>query len=580
MATPQQALAGSKLMGGDRVINEFIRTRQEQVKNYEDLIKREEKNLQQSEEAIENLEKALTVARRALEFQRQNLDGLLAIQSRISSVSISLDSPLKGERSSSELCEALKATLVEQTKGGTSILDPLINFSQGKMDEINLSTRRLATELSSWRFAKDLHRKSLKHSRSALKEIINDLKLAKRTSWSIPAEIWIGIFRLRVQEDLDEFYTVQNSRPFQPTVAVFSKVCRLWREIVMQEPDLWRYIAAHPCQQWSNNKLELFKSSLRVAQRRKVYVSNISQTLVWTNGQVYYDSNLHTNQYPTAVNGGGIEGEYDIIIVTGSDHPSHMAKISTFPFQSPEKLTLVNRPGARYGHFFSHIPQYTSVRSLEIVDPIPYHLDNLQLWSRFPNLTQLSLEAEAFTHPFSSRSFLASLEVLRIWHSGRQNLPLVSGTVNLRHLTILDVTPPATSLFQTVNVPALQQLLLHGPSKTATVAPTPPSKPRIRLQSVKYLEFYKWLDPSHILGVADCDAVATLRKWISQMPKVTRLKFVDSHVDGTSLIDLVRSWNNMGTPKVGELTLDRCTGIKRQECEELMELVEKVRVFA
>ncbi|KAG8830997.1 hypothetical protein FRC17_003917 [Serendipita sp. 399] len=403
MATLQQALTEPNLLGGEEVINKFIRTREKQVKNYEELIKNEEVDLQQSEEAIENLETALTVARRALEFQKQNLEGLLAIQARFSSIEISLNSPQKGEKSPSELHEALKATLVEQTKGGASILDPLVKLVREKNDQITQTTRGLATELSSWRFSRDLHKRSLEHSKNALNEIRNDLHLAKRTSRRIPAEVWVGIFRITAQEDLDEFCTVQNARPFQPTVAIFSKVCRLWRDIVMQEPDLWRHIAAHPCEQWSNNKLELFKFSLMVSQGRKVLLSNLPQTLVWANGQTYYDPNLRANQYPTAVNGDSIEGEYDTIIVTGYDQRSHMKRISTFPFKGPKKLTLVIQSGSRYGYSFTYIPQYTSLRSLEVIDPTP--LDTLEISNRFPNLTHLSLKAENFIHYLNFNHF-------------------------------------------------------------------------------------------------------------------------------------------------------------------------------
>ncbi|KAG8831655.1 hypothetical protein FRC17_002799 [Serendipita sp. 399] len=345
----------------------------------------------------------------------------------------------------------------------------------------------------------------------------------------------------------------------------------------MQEADLWCHIAVHPCQHSSPNKFELLKFSLEMAKRQKVLISNLSQSLLW-NEQYEYDHN-GTYVRPIAVNTATISGAYDVVVVTGIDNSSRMSRITLLPFQSPEKLTLVNRPGSRYGNLFTYVPQYASVKSLEVIDPTPYSFDTLQISSRFPNLTQLSLEAKIFTYQFSSQSFPTTLKSLRIQHSGQNSLPAISGVTNLPKLTILDVTPPATSLFQTINAPSLHQLLLQGPSKTATVTPTLPTNPRIRLRNVKYLEFHNWLDPSHISGVVSCDAVATLREWILQMPNVTKLKFVDSHVDGASLIDVVKSWNSGGTPKVGEITIDHCTGITRRECEDLMTLVDKVEVF-
>ncbi|KAG8830999.1 hypothetical protein FRC17_003919 [Serendipita sp. 399] len=579
MKTPLHASLDSVQTEGENRINEFIVTMQQHVKNYEATITKEEELLNQSEKAIQSLEKGLAFAKNTLESQQQNLLALIAVQTHISTKESSSDWRSSDEEIGGRLCQLIEATLAEQTKDGASMIGALVKLFRDKRNKIIQTTQRLEAELTSWHLSRNLYNRSLDRSRGILQGINSDLAVARRVYWRVPIEIWIWVFRLRARGDIDEFYTVQNERPFQPTAAILSQVCRLWHKIVMQEPDLWCHIAAHPCEQWPNGKLELFRSSLEKAKGRRILICNVSQTAIWAKGQNYYDQILRAHQYPTTVSTEILEGDYDVVLVAGNDYSSYMTRIPTFPFKGPEKLTLVNRPGSRQGHFFTYIPHYATVKSLEVVDPTPYSFDTLQISSRFPNLIELSLEAERFIYQFDSQSFPTTLKSLRIRHSGQENLPAVSGVASLPNLTILDVTPPATSLFQTINTPFLHQLLLQGPSRTATVAPYPPHNSRIFLQRVKHFEFYNWLNPNHITRFVNCDAVSTLREWISQMPKVTRLKFVDSHVDGASLIEAVRSWNDSGTPKVRELTLDRCTGITRQECEDLLELVEKVKVF-
>ncbi|KAG8845182.1 hypothetical protein FRB91_002001 [Serendipita sp. 411] len=338
----------------------------------------------------------------------------------------------------------------------------------------------------------------------------------------------------------------------------------------------------HPCAAWSNNKLELLKYSLDVAKRRRVFISDLCQPLVWAR-QHYHNG---TYMYPSPVDATMISGIYDITVVTSNDHSNIMSTLALLPFRSPDKLTLFNRPGGRYGHLFNYIASFTNLRSLSIVDPTPHSLDNLQLTGNlFPNLIHLSLEAETLSYPFSPHHLLPStLQTLRILHSGQGLFPAVQGNIRLPQLTTLEVTPPLTSLFQAVNVRSLQQLTLYGPKGTAMIAPAPPPNvSRLRLGTVVQLEFRSWLNPILVTGLTACGAVTTLRGWGTQMPRVKRLKFVDCHVDGVGLLDLLKSWRSSTEsstwPDLSEITIDCCTGLTRSDCESLKEFVEKVNVF-
>ncbi|KAG8811376.1 hypothetical protein FRC17_002503 [Serendipita sp. 399] len=594
MAASQLALTASTLVGGERGIKDLILTKELQLKIYQSSIKREEEELIKSEKSVKNLEKALPEAKRALDIHKQNLEALYMMRERTSNLFMALNFPLEEDTSSKGLCQSLQSILAKQTDVGVRITDLFVKFARNRLNELSHLTRRLEAELQSWRFSRGVHQKSLASSRSALKEVQNDLFSAKRILWRVPADVWVDIFRWRVQGDLDEFYTTPSTRPFQPTVMVLSKVCHLWREIINQEPNLWSYIAVHPTASWSHNKAELLKFSLDTAKRQKILISNLSQSLKWDDTQSTAKGKsirtksaaMHSlSEHTDSVKPDDISENYEITLVASRDDVSTMSRATALPFRNPSKLTLVNQltnqSTLRCGRLFSFITSFANVASIEIIDPSPQSLDSLLLLSRFPNLTQLSLEVESFPYPFNPQLlFPSTLQVLHIRHTGVDKFPTVQSEILLPHLRILGITPPTKSIFEGVKAHSIQQLTLYGPKGTALVPP--PWNSKIRLQSVRILEFLDWARPRSVKGRTGCEVVDAFCGWFPQMPEVTSLKFVDSHVDGERLLNQLKGWRDSNAPhiqKLKEITLDSCSGITRSECEELKGLVGRVKVF-
>ncbi|KAG8840918.1 hypothetical protein FRB91_005530 [Serendipita sp. 411] len=415
------------------------------------------------------------------------------------------------------------------------------------------------------------------HSKSALKQSKIELNAAKRTFWRVPPEVWVEIFRWRVQGDLEAFYTIHTTRPFQPTVMILSKVCCLWRNIVNQEPELWQYITVHPCASWPNKKVDLLKFSLGMAKRRMMLVSNLSQSPLWNDRSSFF-SNRKGDL--SQVNANAVSGSYDITLVMSADDSSGISRVNELPFRNPRELSLVLRPtGARREYAFSDGRSFPPETAGSTPSP-------LQFWeeirNQFPSITKLSLEVDTFPHnPILRFVPPPTLQALRIRHSGESPISISQSGIHLPNLVTLEITPPATSLLQAIDACCLRQLVLYGPKRKATVSPIPPPHvSTIRLQSVTYLEFQNWLDPRLIPGMRDCDAISTLHNWGVQMPRVKKLKFVDSHVDGRRLLNLLTNWKiAKGAGPRWEITLERCTGITRDECDALKGLVEKVNVF-
>ncbi|KAG8823663.1 hypothetical protein FRC19_003373 [Serendipita sp. 401] len=548
-------------------IKEFINDKERQLKIYQQDIEKDEYKLRNSEKAIENLERALPFARRAAEIQKQNLEAFSAMRTRNAGINIPFNTPLNDEESSRSLCTNLGLTLAKHRDVCSRLTDALTAFAQNRLNEVVEATRQLEADLHSWRFSRHILQKSIMHSKSVLKQSKIELNAAKRPFWRVPPEVWVDIFRWRIQGDLDTFHTIHTARPFQPTVMILSKVCRLWRNIVNQEPELWRYIAIHPYASWPNKEVDLLKFSLGKAKRRIVLVSNLSQSPLWNDRPSFF---LKKKTHLSQVNANVVSERYDVTLVMSANDTSGISRVNELPFSNPRELAFV-------------FPPFTQINSpaTGALTPSPLYLWE-EISNQFPSITKLSLEVDSFLHISRPRFVLPpTLQALRIRHSGERPFFISQNNIHLPNLVTLEITPPATSLFEAIDTRCLRQLVLYGPKRKATVAPTPPPYTSvIRLQSVEYLEFHEWLDPRVIPRVEDCDAISALRDWGVRMPRVRKLKFIDSYVDGRRLLNLLKNWQRVeGTGPQWEVTLDCCTGIRRYECDELKGLVEKVNVF-
>ncbi|PVF93182.1 hypothetical protein CPB86DRAFT_838768 [Serendipita vermifera] len=82
----------------------------------------------------------------------------------------------------------------------------------------------------------------------------------------MPAELWSLIFWERVMEDEEEFEESDRYEPPPFTTLKLTWVCRLWRQIVTQQPALWSYITILPALYLSSKhceRLNFFKERLK-----------------------------------------------------------------------------------------------------------------------------------------------------------------------------------------------------------------------------------------------------------------------------------------------------------------------------
>jgi hypothetical protein len=81
--------------------------------------------------------------------------------------------------------------------------------------------------------------------RDQLSENIRHMKDVIGPRRRIPDEVWALVFWERVTEDEEYYARSRSFRDGEPpyTTLKLTWVCRLWRQIVMNQPSLWRYIA-------------------------------------------------------------------------------------------------------------------------------------------------------------------------------------------------------------------------------------------------------------------------------------------------------------------------------------------------
>ncbi|PVF94449.1 hypothetical protein CPB86DRAFT_828596 [Serendipita vermifera] len=105
-----------------------------------------------------------------------------------------------------------------------------------QMEFLRLSKKRaqdklkdLGPQYQRWHEQRDLAKKGIKDNKSKREVLHSEIHPLKRLTsplWKIPPEIWIEIFRLRLNADIDDYlYHSRDSTPFELPLRIWSSVC-------------------------------------------------------------------------------------------------------------------------------------------------------------------------------------------------------------------------------------------------------------------------------------------------------------------------------------------------------------------
>jgi hypothetical protein len=195
-----------------------------------------------------------------------------------------------------------------------------------------------------------------------------------------------------------------------------------------------------------------------------------------------------------------------------------------------------------------------------------------QIGTLMPNLKCISFDLGTF-NSFDLRAHIpTSLEELHLRHQGSDsNHFSLSGDVHLANLATLGVTPYELELFNDGILPALIKLIIYSPLPDTTIslndALVHAASYCKKLQS---LELHDWTKREPVTeSTKEWSANSILSGILQHTPKLKEVRFVKCFVDGAPFVQTLI--NQVERTKDLAITLDLCSGITRQECEEIIQ---------
>jgi hypothetical protein len=251
-------------------------------------------------------------------------------------------------------------------------------------------------------------------------------------------------------------------------------------------------------------------------------------------------------------------------------------------FRQPRllKLQFDSWPYLRGLNFL--LQEFSEISSLEIiikghcipVDSAPSAIGQ--------ELVYLKLNMTTF-EPFDLTTYLGpNLEELHIRHDGMDSASRSTTTLQLPQLKVLGVTPLDTDFANSLDLPALKKIILYGP----------------RASEIPTLSLAQFADNPNFKSVRDIE----VREWplfkpkqeeewcimklmgdiVEKMRSVESLRCVGSVIKGSELVKLVSALKDTTETtgsKLEYVVLDCCTGITRDQSDEVSTLVGKLEIY-
>ncbi|PVF95391.1 hypothetical protein CPB86DRAFT_817213 [Serendipita vermifera] len=487
--------------------------------------------------------------------------------------------------------------LEELEANDSSAWKALIDQSTNRDLEVALEQRKkaqdhfrdLQAELDGWVFTRDLAQTTINDLSimiTVLQAEINAANTAFASIRKVPPEIWRTILQtcieyealdhLEIRPDADFLQspggTYQRRRYFSPFT--LAHVCRIWREIILHEPFPWRTFGIEPNAHWLERNHPLFVQAMRHPTLPLHFVFNLTR----------YRRSSQRLPFPLRVDP---PVPYDLHLVMATDDTETILTASKVVLSNPTKLVIslsASHPGSELFKIFHNFP---NLKSLEIIDQ-GYHVDKIGRFNEMlPQLTSLVFEFNELPL-LNFRDLLSTnLTELKILHriGGDPTIESVY-KVQLRSLTHLAVTYPSAGIIRSLYMPALRTLSLHGTERFTTTVSSYDEDIEKILRRVDRLAFVDWYEPcfsdfGRVVPFKACEIAAN--ELSDTEPHSMRcLDFVSSYITGAALIELVQRSTADGSPifpNLKEMMIDRCTGIKKEECEMLQVLLSKLRVY-
>lgn len=572
-------------------IRRFVRAREKDLANISLSIAIEVKEVQICEKAITNLENAIPQGKKTLQSHEANLTSLIDIQTRLLVLREDGDLPMESEPHSLSLYDAMRNSGATTVSRSFTLVDEQIDILRQEVRELWDRVRDMEMELEGWKYSHKLSSTTLSDllaSKTHEETVLKGAKDSLKAIWIVPMEVWKSIFKMVVSSEMRDYLKQNNEMPLRSSALVLSRVCRSWRVAMKKEPELWSPITVHASYYWSQNKYDLLTNSVTKAGPVLSLLANLSQRLIWTHQgqhrhiQLHSSFSINTYVQPLTVDGdASVNGKtYSLTLDMTDDQAQFLQKAPSVPFRNPVALTLSARNPIRHNYLLSYLGSFSTTKSLTILNDNPQLLPSVNLASLLPQLASFTLRVKRLPPAFPIVNFLVpTLEELYLQHEDDPGLPALTTSVQLPKLHTLGVTFPASNFLERLGVPAIKKLILYGPSNSTGPAPLSDNFCRI-CNWVRNLQFEDWKGADvngGIYGVAEAfDLLA------SKMPFLRSLAIMYSAVDGQTFVTSIRlALKEIDTgilDKLEEVTLSYTTGFTRDQCDELGQLVKKLKI--
>ncbi|CAG8667058.1 17604_t:CDS:2, partial [Acaulospora colombiana] len=444
--------------------------------------------------------------------------------------------------------------------------------------------RELEMELGSWRTTQRLLQKAMMRLNASQLDIEVDIKTGKeafRPLWNVPSEVWAKIFEYAI-EGAKNGYLKENQSNYgmRPPIFNLSQVCQRWRYLVNSESKLWTLSYVAPTQMWRQDEHDLIATSVKKSNVPMTIITNLSQYF-YSGYDRYYRFDIHGDMVATVspdesslFNG----KEYILLVDMYEDDLVTMSRLSNLPLRQPTSLIFSGRSSIQRGYLFEFISNFSGVKSLSLFNDNPLHFPDVTLSSYFPQLHELRIEVGAFPSSLSLNSYLpATLHELRLRNNTGDMLPILSSEIELPHLRILEITSPGAYLLDMLTARGLQSLKLYRPRIYRAIQISSSTKATEIYGNLLHLKFEDWKSRGSL------GAVAVFRNLIQKVPSLHTLAFFRSFVDGNMLLSATRMpvGGNGDAERhivLTEITLSHPRGITNDQCEELRQLVNTVKL--
>ncbi|KAG8823662.1 hypothetical protein FRC19_003372 [Serendipita sp. 401] len=419
-----------------------------------------------------------------------------------------------------------------------------------------------------------------KNHRADIQGLVDNIQSCFRAIKKVPTEVWAEIFRLRVEED-DRHFLSEDSPERRSTILTLSHVCQPWRRVAMGIPELWR--TAH----WRSGANGNIKPDMIAFMREK---SNEGPFTVVTNhGQLFPSSLPSTHDVLTMSQS---LQEYTLHLLVERAEEKMAPPMYQPIFFSPSALKVqvqATEPLRSTFLYRNLVSSFSNTKKLTFINFFPALAFN----EPFRQLTYLKIDTVTDQKQYNLGQLLVeSLEELHLAHNKSSNLPSLGHAISLPNLKKLGITPLEHVLLGQLRFSALTDLTISYPriDDEMDTAPWIKSVGAV-LGDVTVLRL-DWTNAPRVNStfatelqspvsatVPTIDMLSVLRKLQPYATHLEEVEFSDGYLHGIELSGFLDEVLEVSAAIFKRITIARCIGISRTDCERLSQQVEKLRIF-